>query len=107
MQQECDFMISKNTWTLTNLPSHRKVVGYKWVFKVKTNLMEALTNTNLVFVAKGLHQQYGLDFHETLSHIVKPTTIKVILTLALILTYMWDVQQVDINNVFLNGALQE
>lgn len=36
---------------------------------------------------------------------VKPITIRVILTLAL--TYRWKFQQIDINNAFLNGFLSE
>lgn len=54
-------------------------------------------------MAKIFHQ--GFDFHETFSLIVKPITIKVILTL--IVTHKWDMQQIDINNAFLNGELQE
>lgn len=36
---------------------------------------------------------------------VKPTTIRVIISLALI--YKWDIQQIDTNNTFLNGTLQD
>lgn len=36
---------------------------------------------------------------------VKPVTIRIILTLAI--TYNWSIQQIDINNAFLNGFLQE
>lgn len=37
--------------------------------------------------------------------VVKPTNIRVILTLAL--TYEWQIRQIDINNVFLNSELKE
>lgn len=56
-------------------------------------------------MAKGFHQHQGFNFHETFSPVVKPTTIRVILTLAL--TYNWKVQQVDINNAFINADLQD
>lgn len=56
-------------------------------------------------MAKGFHQQEGVDFHETFSHVVKPTTTRVILTL--LVTYRWDIQQVDINNKFLNGDIKK
>lgn len=36
---------------------------------------------------------------------VKPVTICIILTLAL--TYRWNLQQIDVNNAFLNGFLDE
>ena len=35
---------------------------------------------------------------------VKPSTIRVILTLAI---KGWDIQHIDINNTFINGDLQE
>ena len=37
----------------------------------------------------------GVDFFETFSPMVKPSTIRVIVSLAV--TYGWDIQQVDIN----------
>ena len=46
-----------------------------------------------------------MDFFETFSPVVKPSTIKVIFTLAV--TFGWDIQQVDVNNAFLNGVLTE
>ncbi|KAG9444532.1 hypothetical protein H6P81_015872 [Aristolochia fimbriata] len=56
-------------------------------------------------VAKGFHQQEGLDFFETFSPVVKQTTIRVLLSLAI--TYKWHITQLDIKNVFLHGELRE
>jgi histone deacetylase 1/2 len=56
-------------------------------------------------VAKGFLQTAGFDFTETFSPVIKPVTIRIILTLAV--TYKWPVQQIDVNNAFLNGVLQE
>lgn len=56
-------------------------------------------------LAKGFHQQHSFDFHETLSSVFKHVTIRLILTLAL--TNHWKIQQLDINNAFLNGFLDE
>ena len=105
MKQEFDALLAKNTWTLTHLPPHRKTIGCRWVFKLKENSNGTINKHKARLVAKGFNQLYGLDFHETFSPIVKPTTIKVILTLAI--THKWEIQQININNAFLNGALQE
>jgi histone deacetylase 1/2 len=35
MQEEYDFLMTNNTWTLVPFPTHRKPVSCKWVFKIK------------------------------------------------------------------------
>ena len=47
----------------------------------------------------------GVDFLETFSPVVKPSIMRVIFSL--VVTNGWGIQQVDINNAFLNGTLQE
>ena len=56
-------------------------------------------------MAKEFHQVVGFDFTETFHPIVKPTTIRVMLTIAL--SRGWLIHQLDINNAFLNGLLHE
>ena len=56
-------------------------------------------------VAKGFHQVHGFDFHETFSLVIKPITIRIVLTLAL--SRGWQLFQLDVNNAFLNGSLEE
>ncbi|GJR17971.1 putative RNA-directed DNA polymerase [Tanacetum coccineum] len=53
------------------------------------------------FIAKGFWQQPGIDFHETFSPIVKSTTIRAVLSLAV--TNDWPLRQLDIQNAFLHG----
>lgn len=53
----------------------------------------------------GFHQKHGLDFQEKASHVVKLITI--IFILAIALTHKWTIQQVSVNNSFLNGSLTE
>ena len=54
-------------------------------------------------MAKGFHQAQGVDYTETFSPVVKASTVKVILSLAVM--NKWQLRQVDVNNAFLNDIL--
>ena len=66
------------------LRSNKKTIGCKWVFKVKENPDGSILKHKARLVAKGFLQLAGFDFIETFSPIVKPTTIRIVLTIALL-----------------------
>lgn len=94
-------LIRNTTWSLVVLPSGRRAIGCKWVFKVKENSDETILKYKAPLVAKGSHQIVGFDFIETFSLMVKSTTIRIVLTITVIRE--WSIHQLDVNSVFLNG----
>ncbi|KAJ9548025.1 hypothetical protein OSB04_020568 [Centaurea solstitialis] len=54
-------------------------------------------------VAQGFSQQPGLDFDDTFSPIVKPATIRTVLSISI--SRNWPIHQLDVKNVFLLGDL--
>jgi len=82
MQAEFDALVSNKTCTLVPLPG-RQAIGCKWIFRIKENPDGSINRYKARLVAIGFHQVQGYDFNETFSPVVKPTTIRLILTLAL------------------------
>ena len=105
MQEEMDALHSQGTWTLVSFPSHKNLVGCKWIFKLKKNADGSVARHKARLVAQGFSQEPGLDYGETFSPVVKPTTVRIVLALAA--QFGWVLRQLDIKNAFLHGILQE
>jgi hypothetical protein len=105
MQAEFDALHRNNTWDLVSRSSAPNLVGCKWVFRIKRNPDGSIGCYKARLVAKGFHQRPGCDYTETFSPVVKPVTIRIILTLAV--RQGWSVRQLDVNNAFLQGTLKE
>nr|GEU63389.1 protein SYM-1 like [Tanacetum cinerariifolium] len=76
-----------------------------WLFKHKFHADGTLSRYKARLVANGSSRQLGVDFDETFSLIVKPATIRTILSL--VMSRKWLIHQLDIKNAFLNGDLSE
>ncbi|KAK6124252.1 hypothetical protein DH2020_042004 [Rehmannia glutinosa] len=87
MKEEFTALQKNNTWILTYLPHGKNVVGCKWVYKIKKHADGSVAKYKARLVAQGFSQAPGFDFKDTFSPVVKPTTIRVIITLAV--TFSW------------------
>ncbi|KAM1340841.1 hypothetical protein ACFX2H_039173 [Malus domestica] len=105
MQEEFNALKTQGTWILIPPPSHRSVIGSKWVYKVKKNPDASISRFKARLVAQGYSQEHGLDYSETFSPVVRHTTVRLILALAA--QFSWQLRQLDIKNVFLHGDLEE
>lgn len=82
MTQEIDALTQNQTWTLVHFHSNMNVIGCKWVFKIKRKSDGTIERYKAHFVAKGFHLHEGVDFLETFSPVIRPTTIRLIISLA-------------------------
>ncbi|GKB73600.1 ribonuclease H-like domain-containing protein [Tanacetum coccineum] len=81
------------------------MVRSMWLFKHKFHADETLSRYKARLVANGSSQQLGVDFDETFSLVVKPATIRTVLSLDV--SRKWPIHQLDVKNAFLNGDLSE
>lgn len=95
MIQEFNALIQTSTWELVRRDTAQNIVGCKWVFRVKHKADGSIDRYKARLVAKGFHQRPGIDYFETFSPVVKPTTIRVILSLAV--SSDWVIKQLDVS----------
>lgn len=105
MTAEYQALITNNTWDLVRPPPNANIVVGKWIFRHKLRSDGTLDRYKARWVLRNFSQERGVDFDETFSLVVKPATIRVILSIALSLN--WHVQQLDVKNAFLHGTLNE
>lgn len=75
MDDEYNSLLRNNTSILVDKPSNQKVVDNKWVFKVKQNPNGSIERYRARLVGRGFTQQYGVDYDETFSPVVRFTSI--------------------------------
>ena len=82
MSKEIDALLTNNTWTLVPRPSHKNIIGNKWLFRIKKNADGSVECYKARLVAKGYTQEHGVDYLETFSPMIKYITIRTIFSLA-------------------------
>lgn len=105
MSVELDAFARNQTLELVPRQAHQNIVGCMWIYKNKFYPDGTLRTPKSRLVAKGYTQQLGRDYNDTISPVIKTTTIRLILHIAV--TRAWPILQLDVNNAFLQGTLDE
>eukprot|EP01018_Ginkgo_biloba_P017838 Gb_02142 [translate_table: standard] len=92
MDVEIQAVRKNKTWDLVKLPTSKKVIGCRWVYKAKYRVDGSIDKHKASLVAKGYKQQEGIDYR---------------IILALVSQLNWQLYQMDVKSAFLNGDLLE
>ena len=101
MHAELQALEDNRTWELCELPPGRRVIGTKWVCKIKVDALNILERYKARLVAQGFSQIAGLDFTETWAPVVRIESVRVLLALAALFD-LWIIH-IDAKTAFLNG----
>ncbi|GKC87535.1 ribonuclease H-like domain-containing protein [Tanacetum coccineum] len=105
MNAEIEVLNGNHTWIITYLPANRKPIGCKCIFKIKYKANGDFKRYKARLVAKGFNQREGIDFDETFSPVVKMSIVRCLMAISV--RNKWPLFQLDINNSFLYGDLEE
>lgn len=105
MQDEIQSLENNHTWELVELPKDKRVIGCKWVYKIKYKADGEDDRFKARLVAKGYNKKEGLDYQETFSPIIKMITVRVVISLPA--AHHWQIHHMDVFNAFLPGDLNE
>ncbi|XP_074288351.1 uncharacterized protein LOC141613508 [Silene latifolia] len=105
MQKEVQALESNQTWDIVSLPAGHKAIGSKWVYKIKYNSDGSVERFKARLVPKGFNQVKDKDYKHNFSPVAKFTTVRALVVVAA--AKHWPLFQLDINNAFLHGFLDE
>jgi hypothetical protein len=83
MKEEMDSLVNNHTWDLVQLPTGKRALQNKWVYKLKEE-DGGEKRYKAKLVVKGFAQKKGIDFDEIFSLVVKMTSIRTILSLVVV-----------------------
>jgi len=81
MNNEISSLNDNETWTFEQLPSDRKAIPCKWVYKIKQNPDGSINIYKARLVIKGCSQRKGGDYGQTFSPVVRASSIRAVISI--------------------------
>ncbi|XP_023532868.1 uncharacterized protein LOC111794883 [Cucurbita pepo subsp. pepo] len=103
MMEEISALEKNDTCELVPKPHDADLITCKWTYKVKKKADGRIDRHKTRLVVRGFSQQYGRDYDETFSPIVRMVTLRTIISLAA--SKSWKLWQLDVKNAFVYREL--
>ncbi|GJY03683.1 retrovirus-related pol polyprotein from transposon TNT 1-94 [Tanacetum coccineum] len=105
MQEELIEFEHLEFWELIPRPDKVTVITLKWIYKVKLDELGGILKNMARLVARGYHQEEGIDFEESFALVARLDAIRIFLAYAVHMNMI--VYQMDVKTTFLNSILRE
>nr|GEV20173.1 retrovirus-related Pol polyprotein from transposon TNT 1-94 [Tanacetum cinerariifolium] len=105
MQEELNEFKRLKVWELVLRLDKVMVITLKWIYKVKLDELGGILKNKARLVARGYHQEEGINFEESFAHVARLEAVRIFLVFAANMNMI--VYQMDMTTAFLNGMLRE
>ncbi|GJV13019.1 retrovirus-related pol polyprotein from transposon TNT 1-94 [Tanacetum coccineum] len=92
-------------WELVPRPDKVMVITLKLIYKVKLDEVGGILKNKAQLMARGYHQEEGVDFEESFAPVARLEAIRIFLTFAAHKNMV--IYQINVKTAFLNGNLRE
>ncbi|GJX14085.1 zinc finger, CCHC-type containing protein [Tanacetum coccineum] len=103
MQDELHQFERLNVWELVERPIGRNIIGVKCLWKNKTDAENTVIRNKSRLVAKGYHQEKGIDFEEYFAPVSQLEAVRMCADYSAHNNFT--IYQMDVKTAFLNGPL--
>jgi hypothetical protein len=104
MKEELDQIEKVQTWTVVAAPKDlTDVIDGRWALRRKRGADGNIIRYKARFVVRGFKQQYGIDYTDTFAPTVRPSTLRILLSIAAHKGSV--IVQADAKNAYLHGIL--
>ncbi|GJR66308.1 putative ribonuclease H-like domain-containing protein [Tanacetum coccineum] len=95
----------QQVWILIDLPSGKKAIGTKWVFKNKKDKKGIVIRNKARLVTQGHRQEEGIDYEEVFAPVARIEVIRLFLAYASFMGFL--VYQMDAKSAFSYGTIEK
>ena len=92
-------------WEVIDLPPRKKAINSKWYYTVKYKPNGTIDKYKAMFLVQGFTQVKDKECTHTFSHVAKLPIVRMLIAVTTI--QKWSLYQLDVNNSFLHGYLDE